>query len=67
MKIFISDFFMQHNIPTNVGNSLFYIGYRIPFVKYIKSVFLGFFLKFQNNFYLNEIEILFFKKDHFHF
>lgn len=57
MKIFISNIFMQHNIPANVGNSFFYFVYRIPLVKYIKSVSLILFLKFRNNFYLNEIEL----------
>lgn len=46
MKIFISNIFMQHNIPANVRNSFFYIVYRIPLVKYIKSVSLILFLKF---------------------
>ena len=32
MDIFVFDFFMQHDVPSNIGNSLFHVVYRILLV-----------------------------------
>ena len=32
MDIFVFDFFMQHDVPSNINNSLFHVVYRILLV-----------------------------------
>ena len=32
MDIFVFDFFMQYDVPSNIGNSLFHVVYRILLV-----------------------------------